>query len=655
MTKHDNERFRPRPAPPRTGSRGRSQRFLSRVLTELSRAGDRPGTILAGTRGRVGAKLGRGHVAAGFAGASLGPRSRRVAIKARLVVLKTAGSRSVKTHLHYIARDAVSRDAQSTQPYNARTDSPDLQEFEAAGSEDRHQFRFIVAPEDALRLDDLRGFTRHLMNRMEADLGTRLDWVAVDHWDTDNPHTHVVLRGKDDDGRDLVIARSYISHGMRLRASELATSWLGPRTESELHAGLQREVEGQRWTGLDQDLQARARDGVIDLVAVPTDAHARYRRSLLIGRLQRLETMGIAAEQATRTWRLRPDAEETLRALGERGDIVRALQRAFTTRQRELAIFDATTATATVVGRVAAKGLADELNDRAYVIIDGVDGRGHYVALPAGADLGEIPIGSIAEARAVTARAADHRIAALTENGLYRTARHLAQLPGQHAAGGNAEEIVAAHVRRLEALRRAGFVERIDDGVWRVPNDLVARGRSYDRQRLGAAAVQLRCHLPVEKQIRAIGATWLDHQLVGDVGSLSNRGFATTVRAALAAREEFLVEQGFAERRGQRVILARDLLAKLRDRDIEATANTIATETGLTYRPLSDATSASGVYRRSVLLASGRFAMLDDGLGFSLVPWRPVIERRLGQTVSAVVRGEHVTWGLGRGRAPSIA
>ena len=655
MTERDDERFRPRPAPPPTGRGGRSRHFLSRVLRELNRTGGRPWTRLAGPRGRAGAKLGRGYVAARFAGASLGPRSRRVVIKARLVVLRTAAPRSVETHLRYIARDGVSRDGQDVRAYGALTDRADLEEFEAAGSEDRHQFRFIVAPEDAQQLDDLRGFTRHLMNRMETDLGTKLDWVAVDHWDTDNPHTHVVLRGKDDGGRDLVIARSYISHGMRLRASELATTWLGPRTESELHAGMQREVEGQRWTSLDQDLQARSCDGVIDLAGIPTDARSRYRRSLLIGRLQRLASMGIAVEQPAGIWRLRPDAEETLRALGERGDIVRALQRVFTTQQRELAIFNATTATATVVGRVAAKGLADELNDRAYAIIDGVDGRAHYVALPAGADLREIPIGSIVEARAVTARAADRRIAAITENGLYRTARHLAQLPRQHAAGGDSEEIIAAHVRRLEALRRAGIVERIDDGVWRVPNDLVARGRSYDRQRLGGAAVELRSHLPVEKQIRAIGATWLDHQLVGDAGSLSNRGFATTVREALTAREGFLVEEGFAERRGQRVVLARNLLAKLRDRDVEATANTIAAETGLTYRPLSDGKPVSGVYRRSVLLASGRFAMLDDGLGFSLVPWRPVIERRLSQTISAVVRGEHVSWGLGRGRSLFVA
>src|SRR3546814_11538595 len=81
------------------------------------------------------------------------------------------------------------------------------------------------------------------MKQVELDLGTRLDWVAVDHWDTDNPHTHIVLRGKDDRGEDLVIARDYIGRGMRTRASELATDWLGPRTQRELERSRQRSEE----------------------------------------------------------------------------------------------------------------------------------------------------------------------------------------------------------------------------------------------------------------------------------------------------------------------------------------------------------------------------------------------------------------------------
>ena len=654
MRERDDNRFRPRPAPPRAGGGGRSQRFLSRVLAEVSRSGGAIGPVLHLPRSRGGAKLGRGQAAARFAGSSLGARARRVIVKARLVVLRTAGSRAVDTHLRYIVRDGVTRDGQPAQAYGARIDAADLKEFEASGREDRHQFRFIVSAEDAVQLEDLRGFTRDLMKHMEADLGTRLDWVAVDHWDTDNPHTHVVLRGKDETGRDLVIARDYIAHGMRRRASELATEWLGSRTEMEIRASMQREVDQERWTGLDQALQAHARDGAIDLRTEAGDVSARYPRTLLIGRLQRLAAMGVAKEGEPGCWRLRPDAEQTLRALADRADIVRTMQRAFAAEQREFAIFDPRTATCPVVGRVAAKGLVDELHDRTYVIIDGVDGRAHYVALPVGTDLGEIPVGGIVEAGVAIERAADRNIAALAEKGLYRTDRHLTQLRARPTAGRDPEGLVSAHIRRLEALRRAGVVERLDEGIWRVPDDLAARGRVYDRHRLSEAPVELRSHLPIEKQTRAVGSTWLDRQLVGEARSLANQGFAITVRESLKVREEFLVGQGLARRRGERVILARDLLATLRDRDIETTAAAIASETGLTHRPVVDGGRAAGVYRRSLMLASGRFALLDDGLGFSLVPWRPVIEKRAGQALSATVRGNHVAWEVARQRGRSL-
>lgn len=93
------------------------------------------------------------------------------------------------------------------------------------------------------------------MGRMEADLGTGLDWVAVNHWNTDNPHTHIVVRGRDDTGKDLIIAGDYIADGFRYRAAELATEWLGPRTELEIQQTLQREVEQERWTSLDRTLK----------------------------------------------------------------------------------------------------------------------------------------------------------------------------------------------------------------------------------------------------------------------------------------------------------------------------------------------------------------------------------------------------------------
>ena len=168
--------------------------------------------------------------------------------------------------------------------------------FEERGREDRHQFRLIVSPEDAEQLDDLRTHNRHLMGRMEADLGSRLDWMAVNHWNTANPHTLIVLRGKDDTGKDLIISQAYITRGMRERAAELSTEWLAPRTEPDLQHTLVREVDQERWTSLDRTLQREAKDGLNHVAQTADDPKLRQRRVLLVGHLQRLQRMGLTTE-----------------------------------------------------------------------------------------------------------------------------------------------------------------------------------------------------------------------------------------------------------------------------------------------------------------------------------------------------------------------
>lgn len=215
------------------------------------------------------------------------------------------------------------------------------------------------------------------------------------------------------------------------------------------------------------------------------------------------------------------------------------------------------------------------------------------------------------------------------------------------------EEVVAGHVRRLEALRRAGIVERLEEGVWRVPSDIVEGARAYDRGRLGNAVIELRSHLSIEHQVRAVGATWLDQQLLDGKSVLGAGAFPGAVSQACEARKEFLVEQGFVRRQGQRVVLASNLLETLRRQELSEAGTRIAARMGLTYRPPPENGRVSGVYRRSFVLVSGRFAMLDDGLGFTLVPWRPVIDRHIGQSMSAV-NGANASWVFGRQRGASI-
>ncbi|KRE89466.1 type VI secretion protein [Frateuria sp. Soil773] len=651
MSRHDDDRFRIRPGAPRH----RGDAFINQVLRQTSKAGARAGKTIRKAGQRPGARLGRGHVAARFAGRGLGPNARRVTVKVRLVNLKQAGRRSTAAHLRYIEREGVDRQGGPGHAYGSTTDAADLDAFKERGADDRHQFRFIVSPEDAEHIDDLRTYTRHLMARVEADLGTRLEWVAVDHWNTDNPHTHIVLRGKDDTGKDLIIARDYIAKGMRRRASELATEWLGPRTELEMRHAMRREVDQERWTGLDRTLQREALDGLLrpETLAAPK---LQRQRQLLLGRLQRLQQMGLATERPPGTWAIHADAEPTLRAMGERGDIIRTMQRAMRGRQRELTVFQAGEEGRVLVGRVVGKGLADELHDKDYLILDGTDGKAHYVALPPRSEPEQYPTGAVVEVKgSADMRAADRNIAGLAVDGVYRTDHHVAMAQGQATPDRDPREVVATHVRRLEALRRAGIVEREAEGVWRVPDDLEERGRQYDAQRLGGGvAAELKSHLPIERQTRVIGATWLDQQLIGGGQGLGNLGFGVEVKDALHQRADFLVEQGLAERRGQRVVLTRNLLATLRGRELAKASQDIASETGLEHRPVADGQRVAGIYRRSVLLASGRYAMLDDGMGFSLVPWKPVIEQRLGQQLAATVRSGGVSWDIGRQRGMSI-
>lgn len=142
--------------------------------------------------------------------------------------------------------------------------------------------------------------------------------------------------------------------------------------------------------------------------------------------------------------------------------------------------------------------------------------------------------------------------------------------------------------------------------------------------------------------------------MIGGGKGLGDLGFGAEIKDALQQRADFLSEQGLAEQRGQRVILAGNLLATLCGCELSLAAKDTAAETGLEHRPVVDGQRLAGIHQCSVMLASGRFAMLDDGMRFSLVPWKPVIEPRKGQQLSATVRGGGVSREIGRQRGPVL-
>jgi type IV secretory pathway VirD2 relaxase len=281
-----------------------------------------------GGGGRSGTgRHGRGRAA--LATMRRGPAQRRVTVMARIVRHKGAQFRSapLARHIAYLERDGVTRDGRDAMMFDASGDAADREAFADRCADDRHHFRFIVSPEDAEQLQDLRTFTRDLMGRMEKDLETRLDWVAVDHWNTDNPHIHILLRGVAEGGSDLVVDRAYMSEGVRGRASEIATLELGPRNEREIDASLAREASAERWTGLDARLRERCGEtGIVDLRPDPSSPPGRDRH--LLGRAAKLEALGLATRLGPGIFEIDPRAETLLRDLGERGDIIKGVHRA---------------------------------------------------------------------------------------------------------------------------------------------------------------------------------------------------------------------------------------------------------------------------------------------------------------------------------------
>jgi type IV secretory pathway VirD2 relaxase len=581
MTVGDSD-LRIRPGRMRSTRTPKPKSFINQVLRAAKKAGHTSGQPAAGKRSAAYGRstFGRGRLA--FGRGRLFSPTRRAVVKARVVRHKGRAVRSapLTAHLSYLKRDGVTRNGERAEMFDAGTDRADSVAFAERCQDDRHHFRFIVSPEDAGEMTDLRAFTRDLARQMEIDLGTRLDWVAVDHWNTDNPHVHLLVRGVDEEGTDLVISRDYISRGLRSRAEELVAIELGPKPEHEIRHSLEKEVTAERWTRLDREIRLAADEtGYIDLRLDSPGSWDPEIRRLMVGRLQHLDKMGLAASAAPGEWMVGLEAERSLRDLGMRGDIIKTMHRAFTERGEVRGVADYVIEggppASQIVGRLIDRGLHDELTGEAYAVIDGTDGRAHHVRL-----------------------------------------RGIEAFEDAPPVGGIVE------VRRF--------------------------GQSGDPQPIVVLAP--RSDLDLGKQVTAKGATWLDHRLVErDPMPLAMGGFGRETRNALEARAEHLIQEGLARRQGQRIILQRDLLNTLRRRELDEVGVRVSAETGLPHVQAASGERVAGTYSQRLTLASGRFAMIDNGLGFQLVPWSRELERRFGQHVTGVAKdGGGIEWGIGR-------
>ena len=328
-------------------------------------------------------------------------------------------------------------------------------------------------------------------------------------------------------------------------------------------------------------------------------------------------------------------AEATLKALGERGDIIKTMHRALTDhglaeeRGADQYVPHGDRTGEPVVGRVLGKGLAgDEMGERVYLVVDGVDGRVHHLEFADPARIEDVRRGMIVEAAPIVAdpRAADRNIADVPRAMAASTdpSRHLDARPRQFER--TAKTPTPSSAPMCAAWRRCAGPAMSSGSTptnWRVPADIAERGMRYDLSRGGdGLAVRILSTLDLEAQIGSDGATWLDRELVSRSRTpLAGAGFGRDVADAMDRRKQTLVDMGHASRLPDGGIRApADLLSRLERAEVTRVGRAMAAERGLPFQEAKTGEYVSGKLIGSTQLASGRFAMIDDGLGLQPRP-----------------------------------
>ena len=576
-----------------------------------------------------------------------GSRMRRVMVKVHIARGgRGGGIGAFRAHISYVQRDGVDRDGAGGQLYTREGEVAEPGSFLERSVEDRHQFRIIVSPEDGVKLGDLNAFTRDFMVQVERDLGTRLDWVAVDHHNTGHPHTHIVIRGKDHKNKDLIIAPEYIKAGLRHRASELATDVLGPRRDLEIAQARHSEVSKDRFTGIDRKIKTELKGRDLYLPHAESTSGDRFERGLKLQRLRHLQSLGLARKITNGVWRFSEDWESTLRDMGRRGDIIRNLAAKHGPQdghERLQSFKPGEGVRNTLLGEVISSLPDDELKGTRTLIVKDFSNDRWIV------DVGRTEPGALPPDKAVVEisskvsepGAADQTISHIAgrSGGLYSEDLH------QEFDPAASSDYRKAHVRRLEALRRAGIVDRSPDGVWHVPSDYLEKAAAYERRKDGAVAVSPHSWISIDQQVDYRGLTWLD----GAGAEVKS----ARVQSAVRARREWLRTNGWLEQGKER--LSSEMAEKLAAADLDAAAARLANHSGRSLKQLGIGEVMDGTYEGAVNLGNKRLAIIGNTKEFALVPWRREIERYRGRDMIARRTRGGTSWTLGRSKDRGIS
>jgi type IV secretory pathway VirD2 relaxase len=576
--------------------------------------------LLRATRGsfRGGGRrlLPRSRVCVACPGAS----SRRVIVKAHVVRMTATGAKAAALHLRYIEREGVEKDGSKGVLYSAEGLAR-ARTFEQPRRGEEHQFRLIISPEDAGELD-LSDYVRRLMTRVERDIGRKLEWAAVNHYNTEHPHAHLVIRGVDRDGREVRLDRGYIANGLRWSAQELATEELGPRPERDVRIARSNEVTQARFTSLDRELERRAGDQGLQVRS--QSKPGRIDESTLLARLRHLEALRLADRVGPTSWTLTPGWQDELRELGARGDILKQIHKAIAGDPSRYRVVrpgkplptGERTDSRVLTGRVADKGLSNELKGSVYAVIETPSGDAYHVPLGA-SSADQLRVGDIVSLKTEPLPA------------IRPIDREIADAAGAHGGvytpAANVDGSEHPHGRRLRELERIGLAAPIASDCWTIsPNlleELERRSReSPPRHRL----IVRKEPLSVEQQVAHPGPVWLD-RLRND--SLDPDRFGAELRDAIGRRREALRKIDIPPDGPKRTEQLRELERRTVAREVVAhTGQAFVENVPPTFRGRAELAGKT-------FPASG-YLVVSDGLAFVLVRATASLRAVQGQTVT---------------------
>jgi hypothetical protein len=293
-----------------------------------------------------------------------------------------------RAHGRYIERDSATQRLEAGRGFSAASDAVDvgvtLEGWQAAG--DPRVFKVILSPEFGERVD-MKALARELATQMEIDLQKKLEWCAVEHFNTEHPHVHMALRGVSG-GEPLRIKPAYIKSGIREAAENLCTVQLGHRTEMDAMEAERREVTAQRFTSLDLIICrsiSTATPGEKFFQFAPATAAAsapscaRARLVHVAERLAHLQKMGLAEPMDDGNWQVRRNLPTVLRAMQRAQDRQWVLQAngALISDERLPMVVTNLRNQPALEGRVLTHG--EEDSGRQYMLLEGTDAQVHFI------------------------------------------------------------------------------------------------------------------------------------------------------------------------------------------------------------------------------------------------------------------------------------